>query len=192
MSSDTEILLKKKRGLFSLLARTVIADSYEPVIGNRLRNEILSAMEDEQDKELRMASISSSMARREKIGQALDAAREKLSVLRSEETEARLRLGHMLFEARKDGVLDGRIDFMEEDHATYIRLQQQSRSPIKRVLTKIDLSGFEKNLVHYDHSHADSFLIGLLSSRRRSSSGSRTTNTPCSADTAISRSVSSR
>ena len=148
MSSDKEILLKKKRELFSLLARTVIADSYEPVIGNSLRREILSSMEDEKDKELRMASISSSMARRAKIGQALDAAREKLSVLRSEETEARLRLGLVLFEARKDGALDGRIDFMEEDYATYIRLQQQSRSPIKRVLTKIDLSGFEKDLAN--------------------------------------------
>ena len=145
MRTEKEILIKKKSTLFSSLAKTVIDESYEPIVGKSMKNELISLLSKAEADERRREVYESGLARRDKIASSLDVAMKKCSSLNRELEGAYARLGGLLFEKRKVDGLSDEIDFMDDDYQVYMRLQEGMRSPIKRVLAKLDSAAFEKD-----------------------------------------------
>lgn len=145
MSDKRDALNERKNELFALLSDTVIRDGYDPPLGMNLKRELVFIMEENRRKAEQRKDALSSQARIEKISSALSGVEEKRNTIQKSLDEEYTRLGAIMFEQKKLGILDKRISYVDSDYATYLRLLEGSQNPLRRVLSKFDLASFEKD-----------------------------------------------
>lgn len=143
MSDSLTSLLKKKNDMLILLSKTVLASSYEPLVGMKERRDLVSLM---RENEARRKSIDENREISERLSSIENAI--------ADETE-KLRKCEALLE--EDIVMIGRYLTASSvsETASYTA---ERRNPFKRVLEKIDPAMGQKEEMRRLRSLSESFL----------------------------------
>lgn len=143
MSDSLTSLLKKKNDMLILLSKTVLASSYEPLVGMKERRDLVSLM---RENEARRKSIDENREISERLSSIENAI--------ADETE-KLRKCEALLE--EDIVMIGRYLTASSvsETASYTA---ERRNPFKRVLEKIDPAMGQKEEMRRLKSLSESFL----------------------------------
>lgn len=143
MSDSLTSLLKKKNDMLILLSKTILASSYEPLVGMKERRDLVSLM---RENEARRKSIDENREISERLSSIENAI--------ADETE-KLRKCEALLE--EDIVMIGRYLTASSVSET-VSYTAGRRNPFKRVLEKIDPAMGQKEEMRRLRSLSESFL----------------------------------
>lgn len=143
MSDSLTSLLKKKNDMLILLSKTVLASSYEPLVGMKERRDLVSLM---RENEARRKSIDENREISERLSSIENAIADELGKMREDEAmleENLVRIGKYLTSS------------CASETASYTA---ERRNPFKRVLEKIDPAMGQKEEMRRLRSLSESFL----------------------------------
>lgn len=143
MTESLTSLLKKKNDMLILLSKTVLACSYEPLVGMKERRELSALM---RENEARRKSIDENREISERLSSIETAIADELEKMREDEAlleEKLVKIGRYLTASCASGT------------ASYTA---ERRNPFKRVLEKMDPAMGQKEEMRRLRSLSESFL----------------------------------
>ena len=148
MTESLTSLLKKKDDMLILLSKTVLACSYEPLVGMKERRELSALM---RENEARRKSIDENREISERLSSIENAIADELEKMREDEAlleEKLVKIGRYLTASCAGGT------------ASYTACLSDAgrRNPFKRVLEKIDPAMGQKEEMRRLRSLSESFL----------------------------------
>lgn len=148
MTESLTSLLKKKNDMLILLSKTVLACSYEPLVGMKERRELSALM---RENEARRKSIDENREISERLSSIETAIADELEKMREDEAlleEKLVKIGRYLTASCASGTASYTAGLSDAGR----------RNPFKRVLEKIDPAMGQKEEMRRLRSLSESFL----------------------------------